>query len=458
MIKKTFHGYSKLLVIIIASHTYILAKLRFFPYPELFIYSYLTDKGMVPYKQILDQHFPGAMVFPMNLSSLGIDTPSEARIIHLGLVIVSQLLLFIVARKLFGSEKKAILANLLYLLWQPFYEGHVMWIDSFMPPLLLFALYLSLSKSTKRNIFFSGLILSVSLLFKQVIAPLVIALSIYYLVKLRSIKKIFPFFLGVIIPQLFLVFWIIETDILYDFIYWTFTFNMTTFSEMGRKLPDFPGLLKTMPVFAVGFLSFLYYYYKKQKVYNTLLLGIFFLGGLAFSYARFDFIHLQPALPFAIIFITMIFVAIPNHFRKPVLFLYLLTSLYLIMPNIRYNLGNDIHFFGEREEKLILLIEEYVEPGNSVFALGTTPHLYYLTNTMPPGNIFVFQFPWFMVVAEDRIFQGIISDPPKVVVRDLSATTSGMNLVSYMPKISEHIDVNYKVVKTVDSIEIMIPK
>ena len=81
---------------------------------------------------------------------------------------------------------------------------------------------------------------------------------------------------------------------------------------------------------------------------------------------------------------------------------------------------------------------------------------YYLTKTRPPGNVFVFQFPWFMVEAEEKILQGIITDPPEIIVRDKNAEVENMNLVKYMPKIKAHIDRYYKVVDKIDGTEIMV--
>src|SRR3989344_7400218 len=103
-----------LLMFIISIHLLLLSNLNFFPYPELFIYSYLTKQGLLPYSQIFDQHFPGIMFFPVNLATLGIDTVNEMRILHLTLVVFTHMLLFVVGRKLFKSSFYALISNLLF--------------------------------------------------------------------------------------------------------------------------------------------------------------------------------------------------------------------------------------------------------------------------------------------------------------------------------------------------------
>src|SRR4030067_2242156 len=163
------------LLVTIVIHLYLLSRLIFFPYPELFIYSYLTNQGLLPYKQILDQHFPGLMFFPINLFTLGMRTPQAARIWHFGLIVATQLTLFVLAKKMFKSDKWALCVNFLYLVWQPFFEGYVLWIETFVSIILLFSFYFLLQglEKKKQLLFFNtGLFLGIALVFKQVTLPL----------------------------------------------------------------------------------------------------------------------------------------------------------------------------------------------------------------------------------------------------------------------------------------------
>ena len=175
-----------------------------------------------------------------------------------------------------------------------------------------------------------------------------------------------------------------------------------------------------------------------------------------YAYARFDYIHLQPALPFAVLILTYSIIRVPKRLFKIVVLGFLAISAFLVLPFYRVNSGSRVLFFGQLERDIATRVEELTQPGDKIFAFGTTPHLYQITNRLPPGNIFVFQFPWFMVVAENMVLSGIINDPPKLVVRDKSATTGGENLVNYMPNINRFIDENYQLVDKVDGIEVML--
>src|SRR3989344_314262 len=479
------------LPIIIGSHLYLLSRLIFFPYPELFIYSYLTKQGLLPYKQILDQHFPGVMFFPINLATLGIDTPQEARLLHLAVVAITQVILFIVARKLFNSDFRALIVNFLYLLWQPFYEGYVLWIDTFVPIFLLIAFYCLIEHKAKPNkLFLSGLFLGIALIFKQTVVPIFILLTIYlflytkkqsfynsvqenptlkggdelnsdmssYLGKPRLLRRggCHKVFLGFSIPVIILGVYILLIGVGYDFIYWTFIFNITTFAEMGRKYPNFADILKTVPLFGSSVFLLIYFYYIKAFK-NVALVAIFFVGSLAFAYARFDLIHLQPALPFAILLVVILL----NHFKyygKLFLFAFIVFSIITPISFIKSHSGKKILFFTDFEKQTVVEVKKYAKPGDSIFAMGTFHHVYQMTDPLPPGRVFVFQFPWFMVEAQDIIYKGIISDPPKVVIRDKNASVDNMNLVSYMPNINNYVDKYYRIVNTIEGAEILIRK
>ncbi len=443
-----------MLVLIIGLHLFILSKLIFFPYPELFIYSYLTKQGLVPYKQIFDQHFPGLMFFPVNLMTLGIDTPGEARILHFGIIAVTHLILFKISKKLFKSSYIILIPNLLYLLWQPFFEGYILWIDVFVVPLLLLGFYFLMDVKKKKHLFYSGLFLGLSMLFKQVVVPLIFLLWVYQFYSLKSFKRTVPYLLGLAIPASVLILWITALHVWREFFYWTVTFNLTTFAHMGRKYPDLNGLAKTLPTIGIGIISLIFSYTKKLKY--TALITIFFIGSLAFAYARFDFVHLQPTLVFSIIATTFLVRKLNMNTLKVWLLSYFLISLILLIPFYKNNWGKRILFFGEFEKNISEKVLNYTDSGETIFALGTTPHIYYLTKTRPPGDVFVFQFPWFMQVAEQNILQGIITAPPKVVIRDKNAKVGGLSLIEFMPNIDKFVESYYKVIDTVGDTEIMI--
>ena len=454
-------------LILISIHLFLLLQLSFFPYPELFIYSYLTDNGLLPYKQIIDQHFPGVMFLPINLYSLGIDTLQEMRLVYFALIISSDLIFTKILKKIFNKHTFVLLGLLLYIFWQIYFEGHVLWIESFITPLILlaFGFLLNFFENRRiRNLYFAALSVGIALVFKQTVLPLAGLVFLYLFFKRIHFKNLLLGGIIFIIPILLVTLYFSKIGVLRDFFYWTVTFNLTIFNEMGKTRPDIIGFAKILPVFGVSVVALLYYLIrKKDNIVN--LTGIFLFGCLFFAYARFDHIHLQPALPFSIVILTFLI----SSFKKPASYLLLLTycflliayclfSLYIFIPNFRfYNKPGVSPMFNDTQtSKIVEKVKEYSNRGDTIFAFGTHPHIYYLTETTPPGYVFTFQFPWFMKVAEQTILTGIVNSPPKVVIRDLNAEVGGYSLAEYMQDIDQYIVENYVLVDYENNIEVLV--
>src|SRR3989344_803776 len=410
-----------LLILIICLHLYLLKHLVFFPYPELFIYPYLTNQGLLPYKQIFDQHFPGLMFFPINLGTLGMNTPIDARYWQFGIIVFTHIMLYVSAKKINRSEKWALFVNLIYFIWQPYLEGYVLWIDVFVVPILLLAFYLLFTS--------------------------------------EGVKNIISFLFGLFIPVVALVFWVLKLGIWKEFIFWTVTFNLTTFAQMGRKYPGISDLMKLIPVYGLSIVLISYILFiKKEKKPNFILVVLFFISTLAFAYARFDFVHLQPSLVFALLILTYLIKKLVHRKKYLIAGIYVLVSILITSSRYQSLTGSNVLFFGDFEKQVSFKVAELTTPKDVIFAMGTFPHIYQQTNTLPPGSLFVFQFPWFMYEAENKILSAIISNPPKVIVRDKNITISGIKVTTFMPNINSYIDQNYNVSAYSDSTEILLPK
>src|SRR4030042_3449261 len=117
-----------ILIILIAVHLLLLSFLKFYPYPELFLYPFLAKNGLLPYKQIFDQHFPSVLMFPFNIYDLGLRSPESAKLFLYGTVALTQVVMFKIAKRLSGKVGIALLACFLYLVAQPLFEGYILWI------------------------------------------------------------------------------------------------------------------------------------------------------------------------------------------------------------------------------------------------------------------------------------------------------------------------------------------
>ncbi len=512
----------------IAIHLFLLLQMSFFPYPEMFVYSYLTENGLLPYKQITDQHFPGLMFLPVNFYSLGIDTVAEMRIVHIVLTVLTDVVFIAVLKKVFKKNRHVFIGLTLYIFWQLYFEGHVLWIESFLTPLLLSAfgfLLIYFEKKKTKHLYTTSLLLGTALVFKQTVVPLTALIFLYLLIKKVRFRELFISGIIISAPILLVFLYFYKLGVLTDFIYWTLTFNLTVFNEMGKTKPEITDVLKLLPTFGVSMLYITYifikqYLYKHHSVILNLirdlvtkirkilpsrmvyteqgrsarsqnnkgsdlfsgesydvvnLVGIYFIGCLFFAYARFDYIHLQPALPFAVIILSMLIVNLSIMcqvssikyqvssflliaFRVALSFAYCLLSLFIFVPYFRFNNHPGVSPMLNDPETLELVstVKNITKKNEKIFAIGTYPHIYYLTNTIPSGSFFTFQFSWFMIVNENRVYRGIIEDPPALIVRDATSEVGGYRLSDYMQNINRYINENYEMVNKVNNIEILI--
>ncbi len=192
-------------------HVLLLSVLKFYPYPELVIYPYLRSLGWLPYSQILDQHFPGLLFFPVNLHSLGFIDPQSLKVLLLILVLFQSAVIYKIARHW--------LPVLLFTLWQPFFEGNQLWIETFLAAFTLPAWWFF----SKRKWLLSGLFLGLGVVFKQTLVPLVILGGVYLLYNYRQLglRAFFWFGLGATLPSLVMLVYLWHLGVIKDFWFWT---------------------------------------------------------------------------------------------------------------------------------------------------------------------------------------------------------------------------------------------
>ena len=429
-----------MILVIILAHILLLSRLAFLPYPELFVYPYLTNHGLLPYAQILDQHFPGLMFLPVNLNNLGMTTPDIARLWQYGIVVVTQIILYKVSVKIFKSKLAALSTSLIYLVWQPVFEGWVLWIDSFLPIFYLSSLYFLLKafdREKAKDYILAGLFLGIATVFKQIVIPLTFLVVLFIFIRKRNIKQVFYFLVGYLPLPALMTLYMAVNGLFADFWYWTVTYNLTVFAKFGRKFSTLNELNK----FALAFVPSAFLIISRKTKYYLVLL--FMVGALIAAYARFDFVHLQPSLVFAVIGIVYAFIFIAKHKWYVLGFAYVGLMAVVVFKFYRSSISDKVYFFGQEEYSLASKVGSLTSPGDKIFVYGSTPNLYPMTGTLPAGNVFVFQFPWFTMLTEGRLLDGIKRDKPVVVVEDRTVTIEGVSLVDYTSDIDSYISDNY---------------
>jgi hypothetical protein len=445
-----------LLLLVLFLHTLVLTKVTFLPYPEIFIYPYLTNHGLVPYKDIFDQHFPGLMFLPINFNNLGMVTPEAARSWMIAITLITQILIFLIGRKIFKSNYLALVANFFYLLWHPLLEGWIPWLEIyqalfFLPAFYFSYVFLERKEKNYQHLLAIGILLSFALLFKQVTLPLAFILLVYLFWKTKKVKTIYMFLVGFLPVPILTAFYFWTRGALLDMWFWTIWFNLTTFAKFGRKAGDLAHWVRIGVVFGpILGLPFV----KNKNL--AILLAIFTVGNLSEAVSRFDFVHFQGSLPFACFIIVLVIAKFWNKsWFKLFLTGYLVINLFWVAKFYQGYLSGKVFFWDQETLKVAEKIKQYTHREEQIFLLGPVPHLYFLSDTLPSGNIFVFQFPWFLMESEDKFLNALKTDPPNLIVRDRTVNIEGWTITDYAHNLDQYISSNYVTFDRVGNNEFM---
>ena len=436
-----------ILFLIIGIHLLFLTQIAFWPYQEFRVYPYLTSQGFIPYKELIDQHFPGLFFFPVNLYTLGLATPLGLRMLQLVIVTITQILIYVILKKITKSSQASLFGNILFLFGQPLYEGYVLWVDSFTTPLLLASFYLLLQTEDKKiilsrkSLFFSGIFLALSLLFKQPLLIIFVILLGYLLLKKVNYERIGYFILGFIMPLVYLVIYIQQLGVWKEFWYWNFTFNQTVYPKYFFRSPTYKESFFLLAIILPFFLCSLYLFKKKNKY--TLLLLAYAIPVLILLYGTWAFVHVQPFLPFAIILITLFFLSWSKR-TKLLASAYLIFMLLLMLIHV-YDVGNSSTFADARYVQLIQKMEKLHVDGKSIYLDNMPAELYQLSGTVPANRLYVPNYPWYNALLEGELTESVQKNKPDVII---------IPVQSGKTQITSYIQSTYKKASITDSAEI----
>jgi hypothetical protein len=418
-------------------HILLLNRLPFVGDPELYLYPYLTTAGLLPYRQIVDQHFPGLFFFPVNFLTLGFSDPLSFKTLLWVLLILQSVLIYKIARKYFTSST-AVWAVILFSVWQPLFDGHHLWIDTILPVLTLSALYFWLG----RQYFRAGLFLGLAMLFKQTVIVPIIILGLYLLIKNR--KSFINFVSPPIIINLliFVYFW--SQNSLKDFIFWTIQFNLTSYTQAAGGLV-FP---KWLILFGVLTLIAIFTQLNNSRIrWISLWAGLFLAGSLT----RMDLVHWHSIIPFLFIILGYFLSRLPRT-------LLLISGIFLVLfPLIKILSklpSGDYRYFDAPTLQTVDLIKSVTHPGDHIFLLGAQPHIYALTQTLPPGDYFSYQLPWYLPLTQSKILATLRVLSPHYIVFDPTAQIDDQTILSYAPALINFLFTNYSEVQTFGNLKI----
>jgi len=448
-----------LVPLILLIHFILLINLRFTAWPEMILWPYFILKGLLPYRDIAMAHNP-LLIFDLAIfyKIFGISL-FNLKIYTWVLILLTDLLIYWVAKKITKREKVALLSLAFYVLWQPFFEGNGVWFDLVLAPLALLIFYFLWNK----EFFWSGIFSGLAVLVKQTafwfILP--IGFTFWFLknLKFKSIKK---FLTGLTVPLVIFLVYLIKVGIFQDFYFWAIRFGI-------GYLPRAPGQfqLPTLKQFlALGvpyafIIPAIWFLIKKVKIQEKgqilILLVWCFFASLGI-FPRWGYLHFQPFLPFLAIIsgilisyfracektsFAYINISYKRLYWAAYLVLIILGTIYLQVRFYRLNWQKADRFFEEETLEAAVWLKENTYPGEKIFILNSWDHLYALTNTLPANSPWVPTLPWYMEYPgiQEEIVADLEKEKPKLVVFE---PYREKGLGSYRPeKIDKFLRENY---------------
>ena len=442
------------LIGILAVHFLFLSVLKFTAWPEMLLWPYLITKGWLPYANIAIAHNP-LMLFDLSvffwIFGAGI---LQLKIFTWALILSFDVLVFVIVKKLWNI-KTAFLALISFAVWNLFYDGNGLWFDLYMGVFAFCSFYFVKQKKW----IWSGIFWALAFISKQTaiwfLLPIGYALAQESKLRLESFKKLT---VGVILIAIPFVLIMLLTGIFPSFWNWAVRFGVFTLpgSRGQIQLPDLKNL-------AVAVLPFSVFLFTNRKS-GFPGLALWAIAGALGAYPRFEFFHLQPAVPFLAIAVALAF----NNSKgkaggkvkltRSLAIFYILGSIYLFAGFFMRNFKEGVRFYEQDVKDVASFVNYNTSPGDKILVLNWWDSLYVLTDTLPAFDPWVPHLSWYMEEPgiQEKMVESLKTNSPKLIV--LNPYTD-FGLSAYIPeKVYNYVIENYRIFQKVDGVEILMQK
>lgn len=413
--------------ILILLHLFLVFGGTYFLSPELTVYPYLVSRGLQPYINIIDQHFPLLFYGPLNLTQLNLITPQSTQILFVLVIIATDLFAFL-------SLKKRPFVFLSFILIQFLLGGNTLWIESFV--LLFIAGYFYFNDlNFNWSQIVGGLFLSLSLGLRPTLVPFVLLLVIF-----TSKNKLKTLLLLPIIPLVEII-WLLVNHLWNDF-YQLMFFNAEIYTRLSLVLPSRNEII----IFLLAITPLLILGYSAKKFIPTSLL---ILSLLVLGYPRFDLSDLLPIAGIIIYFSTAKLKKIHILIIPWIIIIlgFIFIKKFAYKPNNFYYPAS-IYQSADRITKL--------NKGQPIYLFGGPDQLYVLTKTSPTGDYYLPSLPWYFAQKNfvDQELSALKQNPQDLVVVNQQSLVGGVSLLDYGQPIWQYIQANYSKIDTINNLDI----
>lgn len=418
------------------------------------VYPYLVNNGFLLYKDIINP-YPPLLTYLLSLFSgfFGYK-PYVFQLLTWLVIITTDILIYKISLDLFKKRHPALLSVIFFVFFSIPFQVNGLWFDLVQTPLILLTVYYFykfLDEKTikpSKNLLFASIAFWIAILVKQQIVHLGILILVISIIKFRGKtffllrKNLLILLLPVITIAAILMFFLAKGT-LEDIIYWAFYFPLF---KAGTQPGYF--LLPTIKqlIILISLLSVFAPLIVKSEIKGKFLtLSTFTM--VLFTYPRFDYFHLVPAVATFSLLVPKLLNHIKFHKQHiPIVSIPLFLLIIFSMKYYSNNINRQIRFFEPSIYQSAQKINENLGKENKIFLLNAPDQLLVITNKLPIKP-WADDFPWYFegTDLDKKVIMGLENDKPKFVLFQEFVNTAPYDLGSYRSeRLFEYVKKNYK--------------
>ncbi len=434
------------LALIILLHLILLEKTQFTLWPEMVVYPYLLNNNFLLYKDIINPYPPFLTVALSIVTRFFGYTPSKFHLLTLFIIILINLLIFFTSYKIFKNLKSAIASLLIFVIFSIPFGVNGLWFDLVQTPLIILAFYnfyLFLKREKHYNLALSYTFLTVAYFIKQQVIWLAIWFFLVLIFRKLLTKKVIA---KALFPPAILVLVIFALNLLYyyklqslnDFLFWTITFPYVKASSMPGYvlLPTFRQIIVVAALFLFFLPSIFSHPFKKFTFITAIVL-------LAFSYPRFDYFHMIPALSLLSLSLA------PNIGKylaplKTCLAIAVIVLAVFSIHSYKNMWGKNTRFFENEIINDTNTLSSITAKTSPIYIQNGPDQLYPLSGRLPIKP-WADEFPWYLEIngIQQRIVSSLSQQDVLYNVYSPYDNNGKFSLGSYRPQqIADYLDAN----------------
>jgi len=444
--KGTLAALAVILLAQLAIHAILLDRLFVNDEGHYIAYSWFTSKGEVMYRDYFE-HRPPLLEFisaPVVLlfgPSLG-----ALRLLPAAAMLGTAILVFIIARKLYG-ENAAVLSCAAFALGEPLFFGFQFLAEPFLSLALAASAALIIFRSAGKEggtwLALAGIASGAALLLKpQAIIFIAAAAAILYLDS-RKPAPVLAFIAGALAVFLPVCAYFALNGALTAFLYHAYAFSILeangTYAHLAPSSAYDAALLLFLFFPALAYAVSLTILSKSVSLRNKLILFAWLASSLAFAFPRLDTFHLLPALPALAV--------MPWNVGGPVrrgvalgFALIIIAALALVLFSTG---GEDSRIALDKHAAAYLASR--TQPDEKIFVAPFTPQVYAYANRGHASK-YLSLGPWFMGPEMEREVIGELeAEKPRYIYYMNGTFEQGRTMADYAPELYGYIFTEYEV-------------